>query len=104
MRLLRALGGSLLWILAGVIGLVGVLLSVTIILLPVGIPLLWLARKLFRAAMVLLVPKKARHPVEVAADSVRDRAGDARSALSSTVSSAVDHGRSFLKHQRKRFA
>ena len=40
MRLLRGLLGALLWILASVLGLVGVLLCVTIILLPVGIPAL----------------------------------------------------------------
>ncbi len=37
MRLLRGLPGAVLWILAAVLGLVGVLLCVTIILLPLGV-------------------------------------------------------------------
>lgn len=111
MRILRALGGSLLWLLAAVLGLVGVLLSVTIILLPLGLPVLWLARKLFRAAMALMVPRKVRHPIEAASDAVKDRAGDAHSTASSKLkparkklSDAVDSGRSFIDHQRKRIA
>lgn len=111
MRILRALGGSLLWIVAALLGLVGVLLSVTIILLPLGIPVLWLARKVFRAAMALMVPKKVRHPVSSAGDAIKDRAGDARSSASSALKPArkrladvVDRGRSFVEHQRKRIA
>jgi hypothetical protein len=64
MRALRALVGSLLWILAGVVGLVGALLCVTVILLPVGIPLLLLARRLFRYSMVFFLPRTVRHPVQ----------------------------------------
>jgi hypothetical protein len=111
MKILRALGGSLLWIAAALLGLVGVLLCVTIVLLPLGLPVLWLARKLFRAAMAMLVPRKVRHPVAAAGDAVRDKAGDAHSATSSALkplgkrlSGAADRGRSFLKHQRKRLA
>ena len=37
MRIPRALLGSLLWILAAVLGLVAVILCVTVILLPLGI-------------------------------------------------------------------
>ena len=47
MRLLWGLLGALLWILASVLGLVGVLLCVTIILLPVGIPIVKIAGSLF---------------------------------------------------------
>lgn len=72
MKLLRMLGGSLLWILSGVVGLVGVLLTVTVILAPVGIPLLMLARRLFRFSMVLFVPREARHPLETLKSSVTD--------------------------------
>ncbi len=64
MRILGVLLGSLLWIVAGVVGLLGVLLSVTVILLPIGIPLLMLARRLFRMATALVMPRKVRHPVE----------------------------------------
>ncbi|UMG91483.1 hypothetical protein [Nocardioides sp. TF02-7] len=98
MRVLNVVGGSLLWVLAGLLGLVGVLLSVTIVLLPLGIPLLWLARKLFRTAMALLVPRPVRHPVSEAGKAVEDGAGSARKGLSK----AAGRGRSFLERQRKR--
>ena len=71
MWLLRGLGASLLWIVAGLVGLVGIVLSATLILLPVGIPLVMLAKKIFGYSMVLLVPGKVRHPVASAEDSVR---------------------------------
>jgi len=64
MRFLRIVLGSLLWLVAGVVGLLGVVLSVTIILLPIGIPLLMLARRLFRMAMALILPRAAVHPIQ----------------------------------------
>ena len=64
MRMLRALVGSLLWVLSGVLGLVGVLLCVTVILLPLGIPLLYLARRLFKYSMVFFLPRAVRHPAQ----------------------------------------
>lgn len=71
MRVLRGVLGSLLLLLAGVLGLLGVLTSVTIILLPVGIPLLFLARKLFKYSMTLFLPRAVRHPVQEAGKSAR---------------------------------
>ena len=59
MRMLRALVGSLLWILSGVLGLVGVILCVTVILLPLGIPLLYLARRLFKYSMRRVARRRA---------------------------------------------
>jgi hypothetical protein len=82
MRLLRALAGSLLWILSGVLGLVGVLLCVTVLLLPLGIPVLALARKLFRYSMVFFLPRKVRHPAQELGKSVRGSAKDAAGAVS----------------------
>ena len=64
MRALRALLGGLVWILACVVGLVGALLSVTLVLAPVGIPLLFLARRLFQASMAFFLPRAMRHPVQ----------------------------------------
>jgi membrane associated rhomboid family serine protease len=63
MFVLRGLAASLLWLVAGLLGLLGVVLSVTIILLPLGVPLLILSKKVFGYSMALLVPRKARHPV-----------------------------------------
>ena len=81
MRLLRALAGSLLWILSGVLGLVGVLLCVTVILLPLGIPLLMLARRLFRYSMVFFLPRTVRHPAQELGKSARSGAKDAADAV-----------------------
>ena len=64
MRLLRGLLGALLWILAGLLGLVSLLLCVTIILLPLGIPLLRLTKTLFVKAVRLMLPRAVAHPVE----------------------------------------
>ncbi len=77
MRVLRALLGSLLWILACVVTLVGALLSVTIILAPVGIPLLFLARRLFQSSMALFLPRALRHPAQELGKKGRDAVQDA---------------------------
>jgi hypothetical protein len=71
MWLLRGLAASLLWILAGVLGLVGVVLCVTVILLPLGVPVLMMAKKVFAYSMVVLVPGKVRHPVANAEKSAK---------------------------------
>ena len=64
MRFLRALVGSLLWLVASLIGLVGVIACVTLILLPIGIPLLGLARRLFGKSVRLFLPPAIAHPTE----------------------------------------
>ena len=76
MKVFRWLAAGLLWILAGVVGLVGGLLCITIILLPIGLPLLWLARKLGGTAGRLMLPKAARHPVQAVRSHASDVAGD----------------------------
>lgn len=81
MRVLRALLGALLWILAGVVGLLGILLSVTVILLPLGIPLLMLARRLFTRSVALVLPRKVSHPVEESGRSMRRKGRKGRGAL-----------------------
>jgi hypothetical protein len=108
MRILRALGGSLLWILAGVLGLVGVLLCATIILLPLGIPVLMLARKVFALAMALMLPRKVTHPVDELGKSARRGAKKAKGSmpapdvdtkrLKKSAKKARKKGKSLLKH------
>lgn len=112
--ILRALVGSLLWILAGVLGLVGVLLCATIILLPLGIPVLALARKLLASAMAMLIPRKVRHPVDElgkSLDSGAEKVKDSVSKpdvdtkpLTDVAKNVGKKARSLVKHQRKRFA
>ncbi len=64
MKFLRGLSGALLWIGAALIGLVAVVLCVTVILLPLGIPLLGLARRMFTQAVALMLPRALSHPVD----------------------------------------
>ncbi|MBP1817923.1 hypothetical protein [Mycobacterium sp. OAE908] len=64
MRLLRGLLGALLWIVAAILGLLGFVLCVTVILLPLGIPLLGLARRLLTRAVALMLPRSLAHPVD----------------------------------------
>jgi hypothetical protein len=54
----------LLWIVAGLLGLVSLLLCVTIILLPLGISLFWLSRSMFGSAVGLMLPRAVAHPVK----------------------------------------
>jgi hypothetical protein len=72
-RLLRGLLGALLWLLAAVLGLVGFILCVTVILLPIGIPLLMLARRLFTKAVQLMLPRSMAHPVEELGKAARKK-------------------------------
>jgi hypothetical protein len=104
MTVLRALLGSLLWILACVVGLLGVLLSVTLILLPVGIPLLFLARKLFKYSMTFFLPRAVRHPAQELGRKGRRSAGDAADAMGAsgrTLKRARKRGRKLTKKARK---
>jgi hypothetical protein len=71
MWLLRGLLASVLWLVAGLVGLVGVILSVTVVLLPLGIPVLLLAKRIFGYSVTVLVPRKVRHPVAEAGKSTR---------------------------------
>ena len=64
MRILRGLGGALLWILASVLGLVGVLLCVTLLLLPLGLVVLRISRKLYTRSVALMLPRAVSHPVQ----------------------------------------
>ena len=104
-RPLRGLLGSLLWILAGVLGLLGVLLSLTIILLPVGVPLLLLARRLFRYSMTLFLPRTVRHPVQELSGSVKDSVRDVAGKVPKPeldLGSARKRARKKTKHAKKR--
>ncbi len=74
MRLLRGLAGALLWIVAALLGLVGVILCATILLLPLGIPLLGYARRLLTESMRLILPRAISHPVKTVSESARKQA------------------------------
>jgi hypothetical protein len=101
------LAGSLLWILACVVGLVGILLSVTLILLPVGIPLLLLARKLFRYSLTFFLPRAIRHPAQELRKKSSDTASDTADSMGlsrKNMKRARKSGRKAGKKARKALA
>ena len=112
MKFLRVLLGSLLWLVAGIVGLLGVVLSVTVILLPIGIPLLMLARRLFRMAMGLILPRAAVHPIQEMGKKAPDvvspgRAGrktrkKMRKKATQKPGKAVDRAGRAVRKQRKK--
>jgi hypothetical protein len=104
MWILRVLAGSLLWILAGVLGLVGVLLCVTLILIPLGIPVLMLARKVFALATTMFMPRKVRHPIDELGKSAKRGAKGAKGGVADAAHQTRKKSRSLVKQQRKRFA
>jgi hypothetical protein len=76
MRVLRGLGGAVLWIVASVVGLLAVVLCVTVILLPVGIPLLLVAKRMFGKSVGLLLPRAVTHPVDEGSKKMRKSGKD----------------------------
>jgi hypothetical protein len=65
-RLARGLLGALLWLLASVVGLLGIVCCVTVILLPVGFLLLRVAGRSYRRSVALLLPRAVSHPADEA--------------------------------------
>ena len=100
MRLIRGLGGVLLWILASVLGLVAVILCVTVILLPVGLPLLRLAGKSYGTATRLMLPRAVAHPVKETRRSWRKK-GKAAKDAAPDVPSDLAFGRLWKKGRKK---
>lgn len=102
MRLLRGLLGSLLWILAALLGLVGVVLCVTVILLPLGIPLVRFAGRLFSRSVQLMLPSALVHPGGELTKAVDNKGRKFRATASDTASNAAKKGRKAARKQRKR--
>jgi hypothetical protein len=100
MKPLRWMAAGLLWILAGVLGLVGGLLCVTIILLPLGIPILMLARRLFTRSARLVVPKPVKHPVEESGKAFKGRGKDVAEAAKGGSKAVGRQSRKALKNTR----
>jgi hypothetical protein len=98
MRFLRAVSGALLWVLAAVVGLVAVVLCVTVILLPLGVPLLALARRLFGRAVTLMLPRTVTHPVDELGKATRKKGGK---AAASTRKSSGKAAKSVRRGVRK---
>jgi hypothetical protein len=104
MRLLRGLLGALLWILAATVGLVGVVLCLTIILLPLGIPLAVLAGRLFGRAVRLMLPRPLAHPVDELTKSTKKTGRRLHSASNHAVADSTKKARRFVRRKRKLLA
>lgn len=113
MRLLRGVGGAVLWILAALLGLVGLLLCVTVILFPVGLPLLKLAGQLFARSLQLMLPRALTHPVNELAKAtekqdrkftkaVEKKDRKVTAAASHRASDTAKSARKFTRKVRKR--
>lgn len=101
MRLLRGLLGGLLWILAAVVGLVAVILCVTVILLPLGLPLLAQARRMFTTSVRLMLPPAVAHPVRTMDKKSRKKKDDAADAMSGAAGKAAETaGKPFRRRRR----
>lgn len=101
MRLLRGLLGALLWIVAALLGLVGLVLCVTIILLPLGIPLLGVARRLLTQAVQLMLPRALAHPVKEVTKTAKTKGHKAKAVSSSTADDVSKTVGDFTKEARK---
>jgi hypothetical protein len=104
MRLLRGVGGAGLWIVASLLGLVGVVLCVTVILLPVGIPLLKTAGGLYRHAVQLMLPRALAHPVNELGKAAKKRDRKIRSSASDALGDTTKHTRKAARKMRKQIA
>ncbi len=111
MRLLRGLLGALLWIVAGVLGLLGVVLCVTVILLPLGIPLTAFAGRLFGHAVRLMLPRPLAHPVKELTKTTDDLAKTTkkkgrkiRASSSHAVTDTAKRTRKLMRKKRKLLA
>ena len=74
-------------------------LSVTLVLLPVGIPLILLARKMFSQAVLLLMPPKVAHPIKELGKSSKRKKDAAKDAGADVVKKARKMGR---RHHKRR--
>jgi zinc transporter ZupT len=100
MWFVRALGGALLWILGAVVGLVGLVLCVTILLLPLGIPVLALAGRMMGAGVRMMLPHAVAHPV----DELRQAGRDMKDQGAHTTDAVRKHSRKARRKLRKKIA
>jgi len=93
-RLLRGLAGVLLWVVSLLLILIAAILCVTLILLPLGIPLMGYARRTFTLSLKLMLPRAVSHPVDTADKAMAKRSRRARKrAKKQAALTAKDAGR-----------
>ena len=93
--------GAGLWSIAAVIGLVGLLLCVTIILLPLGIPLVMLAGRLITRSVQLMLPRMLAHPVDELTKMTKKRSRRVGSAAQEAVCNSAKTGCNTAKTGRE---
>ena len=103
MRLLRGLLAALLWILAGVLALVGLLLCVTLILLPLGVPVLAYARRVWAWAVRLMLPRMFTHPVQELTGAMDEHREKVTGTVSDAAGSTAKGSRKAAQRTRKQF-
>jgi hypothetical protein len=101
MRLLRGLLGGLLWILAAVVGLVAVVLCVTVVLLPLGLPLLAQARRMFTTSVRLMLPPAVAHPVRTMDKNARRKGRRAKDAVPDPAATVTKRSRNPFRRRRR---
>src|SRR5512139_2717029 len=101
MRPIRGLLGVLLWIGAALLGLVGLLLCITVILLPVGIPVVKLAGRFFVRSTQLMLPRAIAHPVDELTKTTKKKGRKVGSAASDTASATAKKTRKAVRNPRK---
>lgn len=104
MRLIRGLLGVLLWIVAALLGLVGLVLCVTVILLPVGIPIVKMAGRFFTSSVQLMLPRAVAHPVDELTKTAHKKGRKVGSVASDTANSTAKKARKAVRNQRKLLA
>jgi hypothetical protein len=100
-KALRWTAASVVWLLGGLLGLVGALLCVTLLLAPLGIPLLFLARRLLKTAGQLVVPRAVRHPIDTLEQKTADTGDDVRKRGKDVGKRGKKVGRKTRKKLRK---
>ncbi|MGY4650259.1 hypothetical protein [Mycobacterium sp. URHB0021] len=101
MRLLRGLLGALLWVLGAVLGLVGLVLCVTVILLPLGIPVVAFAGRIFAYAVKMMLPRSIAHPIDEFTKTTKTKSRKIRSASADAVADTTKKARKVVRKQRK---
>lgn len=102
MKMLRWFGAGLVAVVAVVLGLLGVILCVTLVLLPLGIPVLMLARRVFAVAGRMVVPRAVRHPVDELDKSGNAAVGKLKRKVGKGAKSGADSAHSAGKSAAKR--
>ncbi len=98
------IAGGLVWIVGSLLAAVAILFCLTVILLPLGIPLFLLARRILALGARLMMPRSLRHPVQEGTASLTNSGARARkqaTELTEGATGALKKGRRRLRKQRR---